>query len=301
MTASWVTATRWCSGRTDKNLVEHWVLYVPLRCIWKVQGRWESVADARTNHKRWWRKIRSWPSLETKGHQNIFLAEQLFYGIEPNKIVEEKTRELIPELKNFYQVSIKVDVEKRILQNPEARGVRSHKLAKTVVYHITQLKAQTNLGKWGKSAKQPLSLEEFRWTITSWQDRTYCRIWLESSSGSENKRSPSPPTLRRCSHRWKYHLQIVKCCDFYGATILVNPLRRLGMDDISSVQKVCQLALIMPCNKLQKITHRSPRKLPNWYCGTSIWMSLSSLFPALSRLLKSTMCCERRLSLNKMD
>ena len=33
------------------------------------------------------------------------------------------------------------------------------------------------------------------------------------------------------------------------------------MEDISSEQKVRQLALIMLCNKLQKITHRSPPQI----------------------------------------
>ena len=45
--------------------------------------------------------------------------------------------------------------------------------------------------------------------------------------------------------------------------------------------------------KLQKITRRSPHKLQNWYCETSIRMTMSSLFPAVSRLLKSSNCYEQ--------
>ena len=67
-----------------------------------------------------------------------------------------------------------------------------------------------------------------------------------------------------------------------------NPVRCMNMEDISAEPKVRQLAPIMLCNKLQEITHRSPHELPNSYGKTSIWMTLSSLFPAWSRLLKST-------------
>ena len=41
----------------------------------------------------------------------------------------------------------------------------------------------------------------------------------------------------------------------------MNPLRCMSMEDISSEPKICQLAPIMLCNKLQEITHRSPPQI----------------------------------------
>ena len=119
---------RWCTGRRYKILVVHWIICISLRCVWKVQGRWESLVDARTNHKVSWRKIQCWPFLS----EMTLLAEQKLFGIEPNEIVEVKTW-METGAKDALSIPYQSTCWKGIRQNSEAGRIGGYKIVKTVV------------------------------------------------------------------------------------------------------------------------------------------------------------------------
>ena len=154
---------------------------------------------------------------------------------------------------------------KRIRQNPEARRYRSYKFGKTLVC-TTSLSSKSE-----QSRKSEASVQRslwIQWIFTQrqpLQDWTYCRFWLECSSGFENTRLPL--TLKWCCSK-RYYRKIVTCSNFYDETIRMTLIRCMSMEHMASEQNVYQLGLIMLWNKRQKSVLSAEQAIGNY---KSLW------------------------------
>ena len=143
--------------------------------------------------------------------------------------------EKTPELKNFYQDSIKVDVEKGFIRILKPEELEATKIERQ--WYITH-----------HPVEKPNKPDKVR---------RVCNAASKFRGISLNDNLLTGPDLLQTL----IGIMIVKCCNFFGETIQMNPLRCFSIEGISSEQKVRQIALIMLCNKFQEITHMSPHKL----------------------------------------
>ena len=166
-----------------------------------------------------------------------------------------------PELTKLYQDTIKVDVEKGFVKILKQEELEATKLERQwyVPHHPVE-----NPNKPGKVRRVYNAASKFRGI--SLNDYLLTRPdLLQNLIGKifrfREQKIAITADIDAMFLQVIVPPEIVKGCDFFRETIQMNPIKFLSMEDKSSKQKVCQLALVLLCNKLQKITHKSSHKL----------------------------------------